>query len=79
MAQGFYLPFQQIFDSKPTVRPGAGLFFYASGTSSKLDTFSDAGLSIANPTTLTALGVFRGLILAMVCHSTKWRAASGLC
>lgn len=58
MTNRFYSPFQQFFDATPTVRSGARLFFYAAGTSTKQNTFSDTALSVANnnPITLNALG-----------------------
>lgn len=40
-------------DQTPTVYAGAKLFFYATGTSTKLDTYSNKGLSIANPNPIT--------------------------
>ena len=54
----FYSPFPQFLDSTPAVRAGARLFFYAAGTSTKLDTYSDATLltANANPLTLNSLG-----------------------
>jgi hypothetical protein len=44
----FEVPFPQFLDSTPNVYSGARLFFYASGTSTKLNTYSDRALSIPN-------------------------------
>jgi hypothetical protein len=58
MTNRFYSPFQQFFDSTPTPRSGARLFFYAAGTSTKQNTYSNTTLVTANdnPLTLNALG-----------------------
>jgi hypothetical protein len=58
MTNRFYSPFPQFFDSTPTPRSGARLFFYVAGSSTKQNTYSNTGLSIANdnPLTLNALG-----------------------
>lgn len=58
MAGRFVNPFPQFLDATPTVRSGAKLFFYAAGTSTKLDTYSDRGLSVANtnPIVLNSAG-----------------------
>ena len=58
MAQRFVNPFPQYLDATPEVRAGALLFFYAAGTSTKLDTYSDRTLSTANtnPVVLNSAG-----------------------
>ncbi len=58
MAGRFVNPFPQYMDATPTVRSGAKLFFYAAGTSTKLNTYSDRGLSVANtnPIVLNSAG-----------------------
>lgn len=58
MAGRFINPFPQYLDSTPEVRAGAKLFFYAAGTSTKLNTYSDRGLSSANanPVVLNSAG-----------------------
>lgn len=58
MAGRFVNPFPQYLDATPTVRSGARLFFYAAGTSNKLNTYSDRGLSVANtnPIVLNSAG-----------------------
>lgn len=58
MAGRFVNPFPQFLDSTPEVRSGARLFFYAAGTSTKLNTYSDRGLTIANtnPVVLNSAG-----------------------
>lgn len=48
MAQRLISPFAQIMDEASMLRDGARLFFYASGTSTKLDTYSDAALTTPN-------------------------------
>lgn len=64
MSQLFSLPLQQIFSSTPEVLNGAKLFFYESGTSTKLDTYSDEDLTSANsnPVVLDSSGRFPSLI-----------------
>jgi len=58
MAQRFYNPLTQIVDSAGVPLSGAQLFFYETGTSTKLDTYSDEPLSSANanPVVLDSLG-----------------------
>jgi hypothetical protein len=58
MAGRFINPFPQFFNSTPTPYVGAKLFFYAAGTSTKLNTYSDRTLSSANtnPVVLNAAG-----------------------
>lgn len=51
----FVLPFQAVFDPSYGI-PGCKLYFYASGTSNALDTYSNAALSIANPNPVQADG-----------------------
>lgn len=48
MAGRFINPYPQFFNATPTALSGAKLFFYAAGTSTKLNTYSDRGLSSAN-------------------------------
>jgi hypothetical protein len=58
MAGRFSNPFPQYLDATPEVRAGAKLFFYAAGTSTKLNTYSDRSLSSANtnPIVLNSAG-----------------------
>lgn len=58
MAPRFNNPFPQFFDSTPTVYSGGALHFYAAGTSTPLDTYSDAALLTANtnPVVLNSAG-----------------------
>ncbi len=58
MARPFTNPRPQFFSSTPEVLSGAQLFFYAAGTSTKLDTFSDEERTTANtnPVLLNASG-----------------------
>lgn len=58
MAGRFVNPFPQFMDATPTMRSGAKLFFYAAGTSTKQNTYSDKALSSANtnPVVLNSAG-----------------------
>jgi hypothetical protein len=58
MAGRFTNPFPQFLDATPEVRSGAKLFFYAAGTSTKLDTYSDRLLASpnTNPVVLNSAG-----------------------
>lgn len=58
MASRFQTPFPQFLDATPAVRAGAKLFFYAAGTSTKLNTYSDRTLSTpnSNPVVLNSAG-----------------------
>jgi hypothetical protein len=49
MAGRFINPLPQFSDSTPTMYAGAKLFFYATGTSTKLNTYTTKALSVANP------------------------------
>lgn len=53
MPSRFSNPFPQFFSSTPSPLSGAKLFFYQAGTTTKLDTFSDTALSVANSNPLT--------------------------
>lgn len=48
MANRYQPSFPQFFDSTPNVYSGGKLYFYASGTSTALDTYSDEDLTPAN-------------------------------
>lgn len=48
MANRFNNPFPEFYTTGVAPREGGRLFFYESGTSTKLDTYSDAALSVAN-------------------------------
>lgn len=50
----FVLPLQQVFTLSGRLGAGYKLHFYQTGTSTALDTFSDAALSIANPNPVIA-------------------------
>lgn len=58
MAGLFVNPFPQFFNSTPSVYASGNLYFYASGTSTPLDTYSDEDLSTenANPVPLNSAG-----------------------
>src|SRR6266851_2367396 len=49
MAQRFTIPIEQFGDNLNAALAGGQLFFYASGTSTPQNTFSDSGLTVANP------------------------------
>jgi len=58
MAGRFINPLPQFMDSTPTMYAGAKLFFYATGTSTKLNTYTTKALSVANsnPVVLDSAG-----------------------
>lgn len=58
MAGRFQNPYPQFSDSTPTMYSGAKLFFYAAGTATKQNTYSDRSLSSANtnPVVLNSAG-----------------------
>ena len=58
MVNRWFTPDEQFADSTGTALSGAKLFFYASGTSTKLNTYSDAALTIpnTNPVILDSAG-----------------------
>jgi len=49
MAGRFINPYSQFMDSTPDVYSGGKLYFYASGTSTPLNTYTTKALSVANP------------------------------
>lgn len=49
MSNRFINPFPQFMDATPTMLSGAKLFFYATGSSTKLNTYTTKALSVANP------------------------------
>ena len=61
----FVLPYQTVIDGTGVPIPGALLNFYASGTSTRLTTYSDALLTVpnANPVAANAAGVFPNIFL----------------
>ena len=61
----FVLPYQTVVDTTGVVVPGALLNFYASGTSTRLTTYSDPLLTTpnANPVQANAAGVFPNIFL----------------
>lgn len=64
MANRFVLPLETPVDATGTPYAGAKLFFYANETTTKLDTYSDPGLTIANtnPVILDSAGRFPNAI-----------------
>lgn len=65
MAGRFVLPLQAVYDANGAPIAGAKAYFYESGTSTPLDTFSDDGLTIANtnPVIADANGRFDDVFL----------------
>ena len=64
MANRFVLPLETPVDATGAPYPGGKLFFYESGTDTKLDTYSNSGLTIANsnPVVLDSAGRFPNAI-----------------
>ena len=64
MSNRFVLPLETPVDATGAPYPGGKLFFYQSGTSTKLDTFSNSALTIANtnPVILDSAGRFPNAI-----------------
>jgi hypothetical protein len=60
MPQLLFPPFYQFLDDTPVVLENYRVFFYESGTTDKLDTYSDSDLTVpnANPVTLNSEGRF---------------------
>lgn len=61
----FILPYQTVIDSTGVPIPGALLFFYVSGTSTPLNTYSDVALTVpnTNPVQANAAGVFPNIFM----------------
>ena len=62
----FVLPYQTVIDNAGVPLPGALLFFYASGTSTPLNTYADVLLTIpnANPVQANAAGEFPNIFIS---------------
>lgn len=67
-AQRFVLPYQTVIDDTGVPIPGAFLYFYVSGTSTPLNTYSDAALTVpnTNPVQANDAGVFPSIFLQPV-------------
>ena len=80
MAGRFTLPVVQVADSNGN--PGAGdtLTFYASGTSTPLDTFSDDALTVpnTNPVKADSAGRFPDIFLQDQDYKVVWKTAAGV-
>jgi hypothetical protein len=63
--QLFYLPFRPALSASGLVVPGAQLFFYSTGTTTKLPVYSDAALTVelTNPVQANAAGVWPSIYL----------------
>lgn len=61
----FVLPYQTVIDAAGVPIPGALLNFYLTGTSTRHDTYSNAGLTIANanPVVANGAGMFGNIFL----------------
>lgn len=64
----FVLPYQTVIDANGVPIPGAQLFFYASGTSTPINTYSDGALTVpnTNPVVANAAGVFPSIFMSPV-------------
>lgn len=65
LGQRFSVPYTTAFDLFGVVAPGAQLFFYATGTSTPVNTYSDAPLTIpnSNPVAANGAGLFPSIFL----------------
>ncbi|NBU79961.1 MAG: tail fiber protein, partial [Sphingomonadaceae bacterium] len=63
--QLFYLPFRPAISASGLVVPGAQLFFYSTGTTTKLPVYADADLTteLPNPVQANAAGVWPSIYL----------------
>lgn len=61
----FVLPYQTVVDNAGVPIPGAFLFFYISGTSTPLNTYSNASLTVpnTNPVQANGAGVFGNIFM----------------
>lgn len=66
----FVLPYQTVINNTGVPLPGALLYFYASGTDTPLNTYSDVGLTTpnANPVVADAAGVFGNIFLSSAAY-----------
>ncbi|NIA67768.1 hypothetical protein HBA54_04120 [Pelagibius litoralis] len=80
MAGRFTFPIQSAFDNDGTPGAGAKLYFYISGTSTALDTFSDDALSVANtnPVDADSAGRFPAIFLSDQDYKVILRTSEGV-
>lgn len=67
IAQRYNVPYTTAFDTTGIVAPGAKLYFYQTGTDTPANTYSNAGLTIANanPVVANSAGLFGSIFLAL--------------
>ena len=65
MSNRFVLPIQSVFDGNGSPLSGATLDFYITGTTTRLDTYSDAALTTANanPVVANSAGRFPAIFM----------------
>jgi hypothetical protein len=75
VANRFFNPNEQFCDATDLPYAGGTLDFYASGTSTRLNTYSDSALSIANtnPVVLDSAGKLQPLICGAVVRAEDER------
>lgn len=75
----FYMPHQYAPDVTGAPLPGAFLYFYVSGTSTPLDTFQDAALSVpnTNPVVANAAGIFPDIFLQALSYKVILTDSTG--
>lgn len=78
-ASRFTLPFVQPLSPSVELYPGGQLFFYASGTSTPLATYSDAGLTTpnSNPVVADGTGTFGNIFLQSLPYKVVLEDADG--
>lgn len=78
MATRFTFPIEQAFDANGDPLPGAKLFFYTTGTTTPLDTYSDNALTIANtnPVIADSAGRFGSIFLQNSDYAVTLKDAS---
>jgi hypothetical protein len=76
----FVLPLAQVLTSTGRLGAGFKLYFYTTGTSTPLDTYSDSGLSVANsnPVIADANGLFDDIHLGNSPYKVLLRDADGV-
>lgn len=74
----FVVPLEQAFDSAGDPLSGAKLYFYQTGTTTPLATYSDSGLSIANanPVVADSAGRFSNIFLTAAAHKVVLKTSA---
>lgn len=80
VAPRFALPFAQPVNANGVPLAGAKLYFYASGTSTPLDTYSDSGRTTpnANPVVADSAGRFPPIFLSSAAYKVVLKTAAGV-